>query len=294
MVRSRSDGHYLTLSRLLQPKATRLLSASVERCALEAATGANYRPTAAELHRMFEHWLRCYGIFEEDKKYLKHVYELRYEDYIENPGKYHQEIAAFIGTRVPEAPDEDKFRHVTQWPNPMGLRVSDRAMEETSRAYNKKYFDRWSDLLNNSLFKSYYRYIAVKYEPRVAKYGYSLTKDLGVSEEVLQGAKISNAVGALCCLGADTGAFMRRLSVRSNTQLRVTAKAVLPEFVVTRIRQARQKNEMSEAGTQKTEGRKTSNADSRSPDRSPLPGRQCSPSGGFPERRIQRPASNAE
>jgi hypothetical protein len=55
-----------------------------------------------------------------------------------------------------------------------------------------------SDLLNNSLFKSYYR-----------------------------------------CLGAETGAFMRRLSVRSNTQLRVTAKAVLPEFVVSRIRQAR-------------------------------------------------------
>jgi hypothetical protein len=54
VVRSRSDGHYLTLSRLLQPKATRLLSPSVERCALEAATGANYRPAAAELVR----WLR--------------------------------------------------------------------------------------------------------------------------------------------------------------------------------------------------------------------------------------------
>jgi len=54
VVRSRDGGQYLTLSRLLQPKATRLLSAFVEKCALETATGANYRPAAAELLR----WLR--------------------------------------------------------------------------------------------------------------------------------------------------------------------------------------------------------------------------------------------
>jgi Sulfotransferase family len=200
-----------------------------------------WKVSITSLHRMFEHCLRCYGIFEEDKKYLRRVYELRYEDYVENPGKYHQEIAAFIGTCVLEPPKEDKFRYVAQWPNPTGLRVPECAMEEVTAAHNKKYFDRWSNLLNNSLFKSYYRYIAMKYEPRVAKYGYSLTKDLGGSDEVLQGGRVSNAVGALCCLGADTGAFMWRLSVRSNTQLRVTAKAVLPEFVVTGIRQLRQR-----------------------------------------------------
>ena len=54
VVRCRADGHYLTLSRLLQPKATRLLSPWVERRALEAATGSNYRPAAAELWR----WMR--------------------------------------------------------------------------------------------------------------------------------------------------------------------------------------------------------------------------------------------
>jgi len=36
VVRSRDDGHYLTLSRLLQPKATRLLSPLVEKQALES------------------------------------------------------------------------------------------------------------------------------------------------------------------------------------------------------------------------------------------------------------------
>jgi Uncharacterised protein family (UPF0236) len=54
VVRSRADGGYLTLSKLLAPKATRLLSPLVEKHALEAATLSNYRPAAAELRR----WLR--------------------------------------------------------------------------------------------------------------------------------------------------------------------------------------------------------------------------------------------
>jgi hypothetical protein len=208
-----------------------------------------WKINVTSLRSLFKHWLHCQKLFEEDEKYLKHVYKLRYEEYVEDPDKYHREIARFIGTRVPEAPKEDKFRYVAQWANPTGLRVPENAMEGTSAAYDKKYFDRWSNLLNNSLCKSYYRYIALTYEPRFANYGYSLTKGLGVRAEVLQPGKVSNAVGALCCLGADTGAFMRRLSVRCNVQLRVAAKAVLPEFVVTRIRQARQENQMSEART---------------------------------------------
>jgi hypothetical protein len=52
---ARSDGRYLILSKvLLAPKATRLLSPLVEKQALEAAPGRNYRPAAAELGR----WLR--------------------------------------------------------------------------------------------------------------------------------------------------------------------------------------------------------------------------------------------
>jgi hypothetical protein len=118
-------------------------------------------------------------------------------------------------------------------------------MEGTSRAYNQKYLDRWHHLTTNSPFKSYYRYLAMKYEPRVAKYGYSLIRNLDESNEALQRGKVSNGIGALYCLGADTGAFIRRLSVRSNTQLRATAKAVLPEFVVSRIREARRRQPLN-------------------------------------------------
>ena len=52
VVRARSDGRYLTLSKvLLKPKATRLLSPWMERQALEAVVGRNYRPAAEELWR---------------------------------------------------------------------------------------------------------------------------------------------------------------------------------------------------------------------------------------------------
>lgn len=50
--RASSDGGYFTLSKaLLQPKATRLLSPLMEKRALEAAVGRNYRPAATELWR---------------------------------------------------------------------------------------------------------------------------------------------------------------------------------------------------------------------------------------------------
>jgi hypothetical protein len=115
-------------------------------------------------------------------------------------------------------------------------------MEEASAYHNKKYFDRWYRLLTNSPFKGYYRYIARTYEPKFEKYGYALTKGFGLGEEALEGrGKVSDAVGAFYCDAADACAFMRRLSARFNARLRIAAKAVLPAFVVTKIRQAREK-----------------------------------------------------
>jgi sulfotransferase family protein len=220
-----------------------------------------WKVNVTSLYNMFEHWLHCHALYEQDKQYLKRVYELKYEDYVENPDKYHAELAAFIGTRIPERPRDDQCRTVLQWPEPNVLLVPERTMEEASAYHNKKYFDRWYRLLTNSPFKGYYRYIARTYEPKFDKYGYSLTKGFGLGEEALEGrGKVSDAVGAFYCHAADACAFLGRLSARSHARLRVAAKAVLPEFVVTEIRQARKKNEISEARTQKaaTEGGKNS------------------------------------
>lgn len=201
-----------------------------------------WKDSVRSLDHLFEHWLHCHALFEQDKKYLRNVYELSYEDYIGNPDKYHHLIAAFIGTYVPEAPTEDKFRYVVQWRNPTGLRVPESAMEDVIGAHNKKYFDRWSKLLARSLFKRYYRYIAWKYEPQFARYGYSLTEGFTNNEEIRgSSGKVSAALGALCCVGADAGALMWRLSTWCKEKLRVTSKAVLPGSAVTKIREIRQK-----------------------------------------------------
>jgi len=182
--------------------------------AVSMSTQRMWSVKITSLHRLFEHWLHCYELFEQDKNHLRHVYELTYEDYIGDPAKCHQEIAQFIGTQVPES-----------------------GLEDVRRANNKKYLDRWSTLLTQSGTQSYCRYITRKYEPRVAKYRYSLTTGLNLAEkELCARDKTSAAVGALYCLRADVSAFLRRFHTLTPKLL---IQAILPDFILGRIRRAR-------------------------------------------------------
>lgn len=204
-----------------------------------------WKVNVTSLHSLFEHWLHCHELFEEDKRYLKQVYELTYEDYIQRPDKCHQEIAAFIGTRVPEPPKEDTFRTVAQWRNPRGLRVPVMSMEELTGAHNQKYLDKWSYLLTNSPLKNYYRHIARKYEPGFARFGYSLSVDPGISDESQNSAsRISDSLGSMYCLGADTSAFLLRSAARTKWRLKTITKAILPHGVLDKVRSVR-KSEFS-------------------------------------------------
>jgi sulfotransferase family protein len=179
-----------------------------------------WKVSLASLHNLFDHWLHCHVLFEEDKKFLKHVYELSYEDYVRDPDKYHEEIAAFIGTRVPEG-----------------------SMDQVTGLYNERYFNRWSDLLNNSAFTGYYRFIAVKYEPKFMNYGYSLTKGFDINEERLrEGERISATTGALYRLLADAYALMVRLTTRSKGYIKRQLKTHLPGPLKVRIQRLLRKN----------------------------------------------------
>jgi len=182
--------------------------------AVSMSTQRMWSVKITSLHRLFEHWLHCHELFEQDKNHLRHVYELTYEDYIGDPVKYHEEIAAFIGTQVPES-----------------------GMEDVRRANNQKYLDRWCTLLKQSGAQSYCQYIARKYEPRVVKYGYSLTTGLNLAEkELCARDKTSAAVGALYCLKADVAAFLRRFHTLAPKLL---IQAILPDFILCKIRRAR-------------------------------------------------------
>jgi hypothetical protein len=180
--------------------------------------------SATSLHNLFKHWLHCHQLFEEDKKHLKQVYELTYEDYIEDPGRYHCAIAAFIGTTVPKT-----------------------TLKEVNADRSKKYFDRWSTLLTSSFFRDYYQYIARKYDAGFLKYGYSLVKWPGLDAEALRGlGEISPALGGLYCRGADACAFTSRLFNWPPPNTRRRIKALLPKSILMRINQARQKTSVAQ------------------------------------------------
>jgi hypothetical protein len=133
------------------------------------------------LHNLFEHWLRCHEMFDQDKKFLNNLYELSYEDYIENPKKHLEKIANFIGTEL-----------VGTWD------------EGAADVHNKKYFFRWAQMLKNSPFRSYYLSVARRYEKRFAEQGYSLTP-LGADTAISlnEDGLIGRGIATLLYLGAD-------------------------------------------------------------------------------------------
>ena len=172
-----------------------------------------WKKSMAALHIGFEHWLRCYELFEGDKKHLKHVYELRYEDYIKDPGRYHDEIAAFIGTRV----------------------MNDN-MEEVSETHNKRYFDRWTQLMTQSPFRKYYRYIATKYEPRFSSSGYFLIQAGEDGRIALQASSDSQWIGRLSCAAADFYAFVWRARTRVRGKTTRVMRKTLPSSLKKRLK----------------------------------------------------------
>jgi hypothetical protein len=173
-----------------------------------------WKVSLTSLHRLFEHWLKCYDLYEEDKKHLVRVYELNYEDYIATPDRYHQEMASFMGTRPPADP-----------------------LEEVTDAHNRKYFDKWTFLLTRSRFKRYYRYVAEKYDPMFARYGYSLLDSLNAAgDDSYKKTQAFTAFGGMYCFGADVGALMCRGVLQTKWAFMRQLRARLPECWKIRIK----------------------------------------------------------
>jgi hypothetical protein len=203
-----------------------------------AMASQKWKFNVTSLDNLFRHWLHCHALFEEDRKYLKRVYELKYEDYVEHQDKYHKEIAEFLGTQVPESPEKDTYRYVAQWRNPTGLRVPEKGMEKASPIHNQEYLNRWHKHLTESPFRGYYRHLVRKYELGFSRYGYSLVSGLPDEDEVLrEGGAIVITLGELSCVGADTGALMWRAALRCRVALRRAAKKILPDLVLGKLKQ---------------------------------------------------------
>ena len=167
---------------------------------------ASQKWSRSSLHSLFEHWLRCYEIFEEDKKYLNNLYELNYEDYIKDPKHNLERIAQFIGTESTCFQDR-----------------------KTSDIHNAKYFAQWAHMLQSSTFRSYYNSILVKYEKSFAAYGYSLKPSIGKTNFALgQALSSDRQIGYLLFLGADIYWIFKNAVLRSRGWARRTAKHYFP------------------------------------------------------------------
>jgi len=170
-----------------------------------AVSLASQKWSRTPLHSLFEHWLRCHEIFEQDKKYLRNLCELFYEDYIENPNQQLARVANFIGTEFPLS-----------------------AAEGAGDVHNKQYFEQWAQMLQTSPFRSYYRSIGARYATRFAQHGYSLVP--GRAEEVPSDTK-DMPLTSLLCLGADIWAAVWRVTMLLKAGFLQTARSCCPEKV---------------------------------------------------------------
>jgi hypothetical protein len=184
-----------------------------------AVSLATQKWTMSALHRLFEHWLHCYALFEEDKPHLTNVYEVRYEDYVQAPDKYHQQIAIFIGSSVPND-----------------------GMESLTAAQNDKYLAQWSHLLLQSRADAYYRHIAAAYEPRFAKHGYSLLHLPGLAYYSIEAPP--RAAGWIYCRLAEATASVRRLHRERMELVTKPMRSFLPLSFKARVKQALQKKSL--------------------------------------------------
>jgi Sulfotransferase family len=205
--------------------------------AVSLASQKMWKINLSPLHRLLEHWLHCHELFEDDKQYLRRVYELTYEAYVKDPARYHEEIAAFIGTRLSRPSQDDTLRSVVQVGSQIPVRMSEDALDEISGAHNEKYLQRWSKLLLHSPFKGYYRYLAGKYEPSFRPYNYSLIENLEADEKAIsKSGQPSAMIGNFYCLGADACTFIYRLLVRVKEQVSKVGQTCLRESVSPKFR----------------------------------------------------------
>lgn len=146
-----------------------------------AVSLATQKWSLTSLHELFEHWLLCHKILNDDKKRLEHLYELSYERYIEDPKKHLEEIARFIGTELPS-----HFK------------------EQAADGYNNKYFSRWTRMLQTSPFRTYYRRVAGDFEPRFREHEYSIAPATSVKRPSIQeGAAVRRVLTQLLYVGSD-------------------------------------------------------------------------------------------
>ena len=174
--------------------------------------GRRWKINLTSLDTAFRHWLHCHGLFEGDRKYLKRVCELRYEDYVEDQDKHpptRLQLSSGRGypsrpRRTPigkwrsgEIPPVCVFRR-KEWKRQVRFTIRSILIGGTNFSSNRHLGFTIGILraINGSEFR---------------RYGYSLISGMPNGDEILrEGGPIANLLGVLLCIAADTGALLWR------------------------------------------------------------------------------------
>jgi Sulfotransferase family len=114
------------------------------------------------LRHLFNHWLTAQEIFQQDRSHLANVYELAYEDFVDNPQGQLKRIAEFVGMDFVSCPDV-----------------------EVDGAKDTTYHALWGQMLHTSVLRAHYRRLASLYEARFAVHSYSLMAPIGGTKSKL-------------------------------------------------------------------------------------------------------------
>jgi hypothetical protein len=179
-----------------------------------AVSLASQKWSRSPLHHLFEHWLRCHEIFEEDKRHLENVCELSYEDYVEDPQKHLARIASFIGAEC-----------------------SDSAVRKVADIHNRRYLAKWAQMLDSSPFRGYYRSLAARYNKRFEDRGYSLLPGRATEAWILdQQVPVGRTFAPLLYSAADAYWVLWDAWWRSRRAVRQTARRYCPMRVKALLR----------------------------------------------------------
>jgi hypothetical protein len=108
--------------------------------------------------RLIEHWLHCHRLFEADRPQLERVHVVRYEHLVADPASVLRGVFEFLGLE-PIPPSEP-----------------------VETGANERYFDRWQEMKRSDpKMRAYLDLVALRYEHRVRRYGYSLLFPRSVS-----------------------------------------------------------------------------------------------------------------
>jgi hypothetical protein len=106
--------------------------------------------TPRTVYNLVRHWVTCHGHFREDRKHLRNVLVMKYEDFVARPAESLRSIFSFAG--LPDHPTEQQVR-------------SD---------INRKYFEGWRNDRERLPSGLWLGYTTMRFERSIQQFGYSL------------------------------------------------------------------------------------------------------------------------